>query len=84
MVPTYSKHGPDMVIMSTHSVDIGLRPCLLSLENFSVLAGLEVRLGQTWSQHGPNMALTWSQKLKNPSCNLAVSKAEPNSVQTWP
>ena len=64
MVPTWSKHGPDLVLMSRHSVDIGLGPSLLSLENFSALAGLEVRLGQTWSRHGPNMALTWSQKYK--------------------
>ena len=26
-----------------------------SVENFNALAGLEVKLGQTWSQHGPNM-----------------------------
>ena len=32
-----------------------LRPCRFSVENFSALAGLEVKLGQTWSQHGPNM-----------------------------
>ena len=63
MVPTWSKHGPDMVLMSRHSVDIGLRPCLLSLENFSALAGLEVKLGQKWSLHGPNMALKWSQRV---------------------
>ena len=25
------------------------RPCWLSLENFRILAGLEVGLGQTWS-----------------------------------
>ena len=52
MVPTWSKHGPDMVLESRHSVDIGLRQCRLSLENFSALAGLEVKLGKTWSQHG--------------------------------
>ena len=60
MVPTWSKHGTDMVLMSRHLADIGLRLCLLSLENFSALAGLKVRLGQTWSLHGPNMALIWS------------------------
>ena len=32
-----------------------LRPCRFSVENFSALAGLEVKLGQTWSLHGPNM-----------------------------
>ena len=51
MVPTWSKHGSNEQTLSK----IGLRPCLLNLENFSALAGLEVRLGQTWSQHGPNM-----------------------------
>ena len=34
-----------------------LRPCRFSVENFSDLAGLEVKLGQTWSQHGPDMVL---------------------------
>ena len=28
---------------------------LLSLENLRALAGLEVKLFQTWSQHGPDM-----------------------------
>ena len=32
-----------------------LRPFGFSVENFSTLAGLEVKLGQTWSQHGPDM-----------------------------
>ena len=32
-----------------------LRPFGFSVENFSALAGLEVKLGQTWSQHGPDM-----------------------------
>ena len=26
-----------------------------SVENFSALAGLKVKLGQEWSQHGPDM-----------------------------
>ena len=34
---------------------MGLRPFRFSVENFSALAGLEVKLGQTWSQHGPYM-----------------------------
>ena len=34
---------------------MGLRPCRSSVENFSALAGLEVKLGQIWSQHGPDM-----------------------------
>ena len=62
MAPTWSKHGPDMVLKSRHSVDIGLRPCLLSLEKFSALAGLEVKLGQTWSENGPDMV----QKIHTP------------------
>ena len=57
MVTTWSKHGPDMAPKRVHSIDIGLRPCLLSLENFSALAGLKVRLGQTQSLHGPDMVL---------------------------
>ena len=32
-----------------------LRPFGFSVENFSALAGLEVKLGQTRSQHGPDM-----------------------------
>ena len=34
---------------------MGLRQFRLSVENFSALAGLEVKLGQTWSKHGPDM-----------------------------
>ena len=34
-----------------------LRPLGFSVKNFSALAGLEVKLGQTWSQHGPDMVL---------------------------
>ena len=34
---------------------MGLRPFGFSVENFSAHAGLEVKLGQTWSQHGPVM-----------------------------
>ena len=32
-----------------------LRPFGFSVENFSAVAGLEVKLGQTWSKHGPDM-----------------------------
>ena len=32
-----------------------LKPCRFSVENFSALAGLGVKLGQTWAQHGPDM-----------------------------
>ena len=55
MVPIWSKHGPDMVPKSRHSIDMFLRPYLTSLENFRALAALEVKLGQTWSK----MAPTW-------------------------
>ena len=34
---------------------MGLRPFRFSVENFSALAGLEVKLGHTRSQHGPDM-----------------------------
>ena len=34
-----------------------LRQFGFSVETFSALAGLEVKLGQTWSQHGPDMVL---------------------------
>ena len=34
---------------------MGLRQFRFSVENFSALAGLEVKLGQTWAKHGPNM-----------------------------
>ena len=46
-----------MVPKNGHSIDIGLRSFRFSVENFSDLAGLEVKLGQTWSQHGPDMVL---------------------------
>ena len=38
-----------------HSIEIGLRPSKFSVENFIALAGLEVKLGKIWSQHGPGM-----------------------------
>ena len=66
MEPTWSKYGPDMVPKSRHSIKMFLRPYLPFLENFRALAGLEVKLGQTWSKHGTNMALTWSQKVYTP------------------
>ena len=31
------------------------KPCRFSVENFRALGGLEVKLGQTWSEHGPDM-----------------------------
>ena len=66
MVPTWSIFGPDIVLKSRHSVDIGLRPFRLILENISTVAGLDIRLGQTWSLHGPNMALIWSYRVDTP------------------
>ena len=44
-----------MVPENRHSIEMVLRPFGFSVENFSALAGLEVKLGQTWSQHGPDM-----------------------------
>ena len=32
-----------------------LEPCRFSVENFSALGGLEVKLGRTWSEHDPDM-----------------------------
>ena len=37
------------------SMEMGLRPFGFSVENFSAHAGLEVKPGQTWFQHGPVM-----------------------------
>ena len=37
------------------TIEMFLIPYLPILENFSNLAGLEVKLGQTLFQHGPNM-----------------------------
>ena len=36
---------------------MGLRPYRPSVENFSALAGLKVKLVQTWSKHGSDMVL---------------------------
>ena len=44
-----------MVPKNRQSIRMVLRPCRFSVENFSALAGLEVKLGQTWSKHGPDM-----------------------------
>ena len=44
-----------MVPKNRHNVEMFLRPLGFSVENFNALAGLEVELGQTWSQHGPDM-----------------------------
>ena len=63
MVQTLSKHSPEMVLKSKHSIDMGLKASWLSLENFRALAGPEVHIGQTESQQGSNMALAWLQKV---------------------
>ena len=47
MVPTWSP--------KIHSIEMVLRTFGFSVENFSALAGLEVKLGLTWSKHGPDM-----------------------------
>ena len=39
---------------------------LTCLQNSRALGGLKVKLGQAQFYHGPNMALTWSQKLDSP------------------
>ena len=44
-----------MVLKNRHSIELILRPCRFSVENLSALAGLEGKLGLTWSQHGPDM-----------------------------
>ena len=51
MVPTWAWHGPK----NRNSKEMGLRPCRSSVENFRALAGLEVKLGQSWSKNGPYM-----------------------------
>ena len=38
-----------------HSIEMGLRQFIFSVENFSALASVEVKLAQTWSQQGPDM-----------------------------
>ena len=44
-----------MVLKIKNSIEMVLRPCRLSVENFSTLGGLEVKLDSTWSIHGPDM-----------------------------
>ena len=44
-----------MVLKIKHSIEMVLKPCRFSVENFSALGGLEVKLGRTWSEHGPDM-----------------------------
>ena len=44
-----------MVLAWSPKIEMVLRPFGFSVKNFSALAGLEVKLGQTWSQHRPDM-----------------------------
>ena len=46
-----------MVLKNKHSIEMVLRSFRFSAENFSALAGLEVKLGQAWSPHCPDMVL---------------------------
>ena len=55
IVLTLSKHGPNIVSKSGHLIHICLSPSWLNFVNVIALAGLEVKLGQTWSQQGPCM-----------------------------
>ena len=55
MVPTWSKNGPGKVPKSRQSIVYTLRPYWPSLSHFRALFGLDIKLGQTWSQHGPKM-----------------------------
>ena len=50
-VKTWILHGPKKYSLRRQ----GPKTKSLSLENFRALAGLEVKLGQTWSQDGPDM-----------------------------
>ena len=61
MVPTKSIHGPVMVPKSRYPQTLALDHDD-SIKKILPLAGLYVELGQTWSKHGPHMALTWSGK----------------------
>ena len=94
MVPTWSKHDPDMVSKSKPSIDMYFRSCWLSLVNFLALAGLEVK-------HGPNMTLILDQKRHSTdmclrscwlnhkifrvlSClEVEIGQQGPCMVQTW-
>ena len=66
MFPERSKHGTDMAPKSTRSIDICCRSYQLSLHNFTALAGVESMLGQTYIQHGLNVALRGSQRIDTP------------------
>ena len=70
---------------------MGLRQCRYSVENFSALAGLKVKLGQTWSPHGPDMVpiRTQSVDIGLRPCLLslenlsALAGLEERLGQTW-
>ena len=64
---------------------------MLSLENLRALAGLEVKLGQTWSQYGPDMVPNsiGSMDIDLRPCSLsikyviALAGLEVKLGQTW-
>ena len=60
---TCPQHCPKMALAecrNEHSKEMSHGPNWFSLEKFKALASLKVELGQTWLQHGPNMALVGS------------------------
>ena len=64
MVPVWLKHGFGMVQKNQTTWKWFCEPTksvLKSLKNIRAIASLRLHLGQTWSQHGPSMALTRSQ-----------------------
>ena len=80
-----------MVPKNIHPIEIGLRPFGFSVETFSALAGLEVKLGQTWSQHGPDMVpkIRHSIEMVLRQCRFSVENfsalagRKVKLVQTW-
>ena len=81
-----------MVPKNLHSIEMVLRPFGFSVENFSALAGLEVKLGQTWSKHGHDMVPknTHSIEMVLRPCRFSVenfsalASQEFMMGQTWP
>ena len=61
-----NKHGPAIIQNSGHSIFKLLITYRLGLKNVLTVASLEIKLGQTGSQLGPNIALTWHHKVDNP------------------
>ena len=88
-----------MVQKNRLRIEMGHRPFRFSVENFIALAGLEVKLVQIWSQHGPGMMPKnlHSTKMGLRPCRSSVEnfsalaglevklgKHGPHMVQTWP